>query len=126
MIPHSPFIYVFLGFFITGLASGWWLFEFNIHLKLNDSPPLDYDESAIPYYRGFYASQPGEGPRDETCETCDNMVFVKNCNGKLFPKCKLVKKYWTHGEVTDIQSATPSCIKWIKIISLGGNQEVEL
>lgn len=115
MLAESPFMFVFLGFFITGLASGWWLYEFNTYLKLGDPLTVDSKDSHIPYYKGFYAAEPGSGPAGESCQTCANRVFTFNLNGKRFPKCKVVEKYWTHGEVTDIQSSTPACHKWVKI-----------
>ena len=58
-----------------------------------------------------YAARPGTGPEGETCKTCEHYVRV-SYHGKLWRKCFLMRRFWTHGPGTDIKAGSPACRKW--------------
>lgn len=56
-----------------------------------------------------HAAPPGSGPAFLTCKTCDSLIQVVIRSGKRFWKCKLMKKYWSHGAATDIKRRDWAC-----------------
>lgn len=53
----------------------------------------------------------GTGPIGETCKTCRFYIRIRYHN-KIYRKCKLQEKVWTHGLGTDIRAKDPACSEW--------------
>jgi len=64
-------------------------------------------------WKGAYIAQPGTGPENETCWTCQHYVR-KTHNGRAYLKCFLMRNVWTHGHGSDIRAKSPACNKWEK------------
>ncbi len=62
-------------------------------------------------YTGGYACRPGSGPANETCKTCEHYTRLDYHN-KIWLKCGLMEKYWTHGAGSDIKASSPACKMW--------------
>ena len=58
------------------------------------------------------AAPVGSGPKDQTCKTCRHKARQVRYNGKVFLKCALMAKYWSHGKATDIKACWPACREW--------------
>lgn len=54
----------------------------------------------------------GGGPAGERCGTCAHATRTMACGGKVFYKCGLMQKHWTHGAGTDIKLRWPACSQW--------------
>jgi len=59
-----------------------------------------------------HASQPGGGPKGETCKTCHHITRKKE--GRTYLKCGLARSSWTHGTGSDIRAKDPACYHWKK------------
>ena len=58
-----------------------------------------------------YIAQPGTGPADETCRSCDHYCRVGG-HAKVYLKCGLMRDRWTNGAGTDIKAGSPACSEW--------------
>jgi hypothetical protein len=54
---------------------------------------------------------PGSGPAGQTCGTCQKLCRVEYHN-KIYRKCHVLMKYWTHGPGTDIRCRDAACRSW--------------
>jgi hypothetical protein len=61
-----------------------------------------------------YARPPGSGPAGETCKSCQHITRIATRAGKVFRKCGLMQKAWTHGPGTDIRAGAAACSLWQK------------
>lgn len=61
-----------------------------------------------------YAAPPGTGPAGETCKTCKHRVRLGVRSGRVFQKCGLNERNWTHGPGSDIRAKAPACKFWEK------------
>ena len=59
-----------------------------------------------------HAGQPGNGPEGETCRSCKFYTRIRRA--KVYRKCRLNEKNWTHGAGTDIRASDPACEFWEK------------
>lgn len=57
-----------------------------------------------------YAAPPGTGPAGETCGSCRHIARLRYA--RIYLKCELNERAWTHGRKTDILARTPACRKW--------------
>lgn len=58
-----------------------------------------------------HAALPGTGPAGETCGSCQHRASVMG-GGKVFSKCALQRRQWTHGKASDIRRKDPACRMW--------------
>jgi len=56
-----------------------------------------------------HAAPPGTGPVGKTCKMCDHLCQSRPRSGKVFRKCALMRKYWTHSYGTDIRCKDEAC-----------------
>lgn len=61
-----------------------------------------------------FAAVPGTGPAGETCGSCEHIHREKMYSGRTFPKCDLMKRFWTHGPGSDIRVKSPACREWVR------------
>lgn len=54
----------------------------------------------------------GSGPEGETCRSCQHKVATGNSDRRVYLKCELMRKCWTHGPGTDIRAGWPACSHW--------------
>lgn len=57
--------------------------------------------------KGLFAGQPGKGPEGKQCRHCAHICKIQM--SKTYNKCGLMKRHWTGGKATDIQSTAPAC-----------------
>jgi len=61
--------------------------------------------------RRGHMGRPGDGPKGETCGSCEHRVRVDGGN-KAFSKCNLNRANWTRGSASDIRKKDPACQFW--------------
>lgn len=54
------------------------------------------------------AAPVGSGPEGKTCRDCRHYLRVQY-HGKVYRKCGLMERHWTHGPGTDIKAGWAAC-----------------
>jgi len=81
-------------------------------LVLSEVPPYPVPPKQVPKPVTDAPARPS-GPEGETCGSCDYYTRVHYHN-KIWRKCHLIRKRWTHGRGTDIRKKDPACYNWKK------------
>lgn len=77
---------------------------------LFDMPP-DGDVTQAELARRCTAAKSGTGPDGETCRTCAHRVRARY-RDRVYQKCGLCRKQWTHGPGSDIKVYWNACMYW--------------
>lgn len=80
----------------------------------DDLPVSAGERKRKPTKPNGYAARPGSGPAGHTCGDCEHKQRV--CGGsKVFSKCGLCERNWTHGPGSDIRVKSPACQFWVPV-----------
>lgn len=102
--------------------------------QLFDDPTVSEPERSKHWKRKGENATPspiGSGPPSETCRSC-KFAQRLNYHDKVYHKCKLMEKYWTHGGATDIKLKWEACKSWepnhfrIRVLTLPGDFSIDM
>lgn len=79
-----------------------------------DAHPGALTQRKKPLGKG-YAATPGTGPEGEKCKTCAHYTHNRGSEGRRrpYPKCAIMRPFWTNGPGTDIKASSPACRHWL-------------
>ena len=79
---------------------------------MSDDRLFSLEQCPEPVERKGHADYPGTGPEGCTCRTCVHYTRALIPSGRVFRKCGLMRRIWTHGPGTDIRAKDPACKHW--------------